>query len=111
MDPSTQLESAAVGLSFAQLRFDRSRQDDADPNLALESLREGLVALEGLEETHDVRLFQAEARTLARAGFDVTVIALRDDTPSGTDGRLNSPSLSLVTDMPLSRTTRTPGSG
>lgn len=35
---------------------------------------------------HDVRLFQAEARTLARAGFDVTVIALRDDTPSETDG-------------------------
>ena len=35
---------------------------------------------------HDVRLFQAEARTLARAGLDVTVIALEDPTESDTDG-------------------------
>jgi len=31
-------------------------------------------------------MFQAEARSLARAGFAVTVIALADDTPSDTDG-------------------------
>ena len=31
-------------------------------------------------------MFQAEARTLARAGFDVTEIALEDDTESATDG-------------------------
>lgn len=34
----------------------------------------------------DVRMFQAEARTLARAGFAVTVIALQDTTHSETDG-------------------------
>lgn len=31
-------------------------------------------------------MFQAEARTLARAGFEVIVIALCDDTPTETDG-------------------------
>lgn len=40
---------------------------------------------------HDVRLFQAEARTLARAGFDVRVMALRDSTPSDTDGAVLFP--------------------
>ncbi len=34
----------------------------------------------------DVRMFQAEARTLARAGFAVTLIALEDPTPSQTEG-------------------------
>ncbi len=40
---------------------------------------------------HDVRLFQAEARTLARAGFEVTVIALEDTTDSETDGARTIP--------------------
>ena len=34
----------------------------------------------------DVRMFQAEARTLARAGFELTLIALEDPTPSPTGG-------------------------
>jgi glycosyltransferase involved in cell wall biosynthesis len=34
----------------------------------------------------DVRMFQAEARTLARAGFDLTLIALEDPTPGPTEG-------------------------
>jgi len=45
-----------------------------------------ICILSSVHLAHDVRLFQAEARTLARAGFDVTVIALQDPTPSPTDG-------------------------
>lgn len=45
-----------------------------------------ICILSSVHLAHDVRLFQAEARTLARAGFDVTVIALEDPTPSQTDG-------------------------
>lgn len=45
-----------------------------------------ICILSSVHLVHDVRMFQAEARSLARAGFSVTVIALADDTPSDTDG-------------------------
>ena len=45
-----------------------------------------ICLLSSVHLAHDVRLFQAEARTLARAGFDVTLIALEDTTESPTDG-------------------------
>jgi glycosyltransferase involved in cell wall biosynthesis len=45
-----------------------------------------ICVLSTVHFAHDVRLFQAEARTLARAGFDVAVIALKDTTKSQTDG-------------------------
>jgi len=47
---------------------------------------ERVCILSSVHLTFDVRMFQAEARTLARAGFAVTVIALEDPTPSETDG-------------------------
>lgn len=46
----------------------------------------GICILSTVHLCFDVRMFQAEARTLARAGFPVTLIALEDPTPSQTDG-------------------------
>ena len=45
-----------------------------------------ICILSSVHFTFDVRMFQAEARTLARAGFDVTVIALEDATHSSSEG-------------------------
>ena len=47
---------------------------------------EHICLLSSVHLAFDVRLFQAEARTLARAGFAVSVIALEDTTQSETDG-------------------------
>ena len=46
----------------------------------------GICILSTAHLCFDVRMFQAEARTLARAGFAVTLIALEDPTPSQTEG-------------------------
>ncbi|MBI2505764.1 MAG: glycosyltransferase family 4 protein [Candidatus Latescibacteria bacterium] len=46
----------------------------------------GVCILSTVHLCFDVRMFQAEARTLARAGFDLTLIALEDPTPSPTEG-------------------------
>ncbi|MSR82700.1 MAG: glycosyltransferase [Candidatus Latescibacteria bacterium] len=46
----------------------------------------GICILSTVHLCFDVRMFQAEARTLAKAGFDLTLIALEDPTPSETEG-------------------------
>ena len=45
-----------------------------------------ICILSSVHFTYDVRMFQAEARSLARAGFQVYLIALEDSTQSETDG-------------------------
>ncbi len=42
---------------------------------------EHICILSSVHFTFDVRMFQAEARTLAKAGFRVSVVALQDQTP------------------------------
>jgi glycosyltransferase involved in cell wall biosynthesis len=46
---------------------------------------ERICILSSVHLVFDVRMFQAQARTLARAGFAVTVVALADPTASETD--------------------------
>jgi chemotaxis protein methyltransferase CheR len=65
MESGPQL-AAVAGLERAQLLLAQSRADDADPRLALESLRQGLTELSELEDSPERR--QLQARLLIREG-------------------------------------------